>query len=603
MKLSGTPTRQRESPSAFDAPPQGATPGRLAERQAALAAMGAVMLAALAVVAPFLRYGTASGHDIAFHLASWMDVARQWQQGILYPRWAAWANFGYGEPRFIFYPPMSWLLGAALGSILPWKVVPGTFIWLSLTLAGATMFRLARQWMRPREAICAAVLYTVNPYQLLLVYFRSDYAELLASTLFPLVVLYASRLAAAPATRSASATAQVLRSALARNVAMLALVFAAVWLTNAPAGVVVTYSLTLLLVILALLRRRAATFLGGAAAMVLGWLLAGYYIVPAAYEQGWVRIAEALSSGLRPEQNFLFTAINDPEHNQFNLTVSTIAAAQIAITGVAAVVSSLARRAARELWWALLVLGAAAAALMFPATQLAWRYLPELRFVQFPWRWLFALGLAFAFFVAAALRETRARLAWTLLMAAMLAGVGAYLVHLTWWDTQDVPVLQAAIGRDLRSASGYEGTDEYQSLGADHYDLPRGAPLVALVPAAEEGRGEGARPSRVHIERWEAQKKLFTVDARQPVVATLRLMNYPAWQVEVNGVATEAESHQDTGQMMIALPAGYSHVRVRFARTTDRTIGALLSGAAALALLGLARAGRRRSADIPERQD
>ncbi len=355
-----------------------------------------------------------------------------------------------------------------------------------------------------------------------------------------------------------------------------------------------TYSLTLVLVVLALLRRSAVALLAGAAAMILGWLLAAFYILPAAYEQSWVKITEVLSSGLRPEQNFLFTSINDPEHNLFNLLVSTIAAAQIAITGVAAVVSGRARQATREIWWPLLVLAAASAALMFRATQLAWRHLPELRFVQFPWRWLFALSLAFGFFAAAALRETRARLAWMLLLAAMLAGSGAYLVHVTWWDTQDAPVLQAAMGRDLRTAPGYEGTDEYQSLGADRYDLPRNAPLVALVPTGKEGRrAEGARMGRVHIERWEAEERLFTVDARQPVTAAVRLMSYPAWQVEVNGQPAEAEPQENTGQMMIDLPVGHSRVRVHFSRTADRTVGGLLSGAAVIVLVGLAWIGRR----------
>ena len=323
------------------------------------------MAAALAVVAPFFFLGSASGHDFAFHLSSWMDVAGQWRQGVLYPRWAEWANYGFGEPRFIFYPPASWILGAALGWILPWQAVPGSFIWLALVLTGASMYSLAREWMPAGDATRAAVFYAVNPYHLVVVYFRSDFAELLASALFPLVVRYAL-----------CSGGHMPR----RAIVPLALVFAAFWLTNAPAAVVTTYSLVLLLVVLAVMRRSATPLLAGATAMLLGFLLAGFYILPAAFEQGWVNIAEALSSGLRPEQNFLFTSTNDPDHNLFNLLISTIATALLAVAGGAAVVArrrgDTQYRETRKLWWAALALWAASVALMLPVSAPAWRYLP-----------------------------------------------------------------------------------------------------------------------------------------------------------------------------------------------------------------------------------
>ncbi len=147
------------------------------------------MATAFAVVCPFFVLGNASGHDFEFHMNSWIEVLGQWHQGIIWPRWAALAQFGYGEPRFIFYPPASWMLGGALGAALPWRVVPGAYIWIALTLAGCSMFLLARQWLPRRDAIFAAAVYAANPYHLVIVYWRSAMAELLVAALLPLLLL------------------------------------------------------------------------------------------------------------------------------------------------------------------------------------------------------------------------------------------------------------------------------------------------------------------------------------------------------------------------------------------------------------------------------
>ena len=63
------------------------------------------------------------------------------------------------------------------------------------------MFMLARQWMDRGDATFAAVLYAVNPYLLVTVYWRSAFAELLASALVPLLLLLSLRAGAEDKTR------------------------------------------------------------------------------------------------------------------------------------------------------------------------------------------------------------------------------------------------------------------------------------------------------------------------------------------------------------------------------------------------------------------
>lgn len=544
-------------------------------------------LAATAVVAPMPFLGNASGHDFQFHLASWMEAARQWRQGILYPRWAEWANWGFGEPRFIFYPPASWVIGAAMGLVLPWRVVPGAFIWLALVVAGMAMWKLAREWLDGPQAAVAAVLYAVNPYQLVIVYYRSDFAELLAGTLFPLVLWGALRISRGEW----------------RQVPLLAAAFAGIWLSNAPAAVMATYSLALALAVGCIVRRSLRPLVPGGTAMAAGFGLAAFYILPAAWEQRWVQIGKALEDNLRPVQNFLFTHANDPDFVRFNWKVSWVAVGTMIVTIVAAFFAARRRREAPDVWWIVAAIGAAAVFLMLPPSMVLWQHLPRLQFMQFPWRWLEALGVAYALFIAAAMGRLVTWKAWLapVLVLVATAAAAAAMVHTAWWDDEDVPVVADAI----RSGHGYEGTDEYMPIGADRYELPGNpddttrpndvsaepAPQVAMVDRAS-GSVVPLSGAQVRIDRWTAQQRIFTIRSTKQMWIAPRLLAYPAWTVKVNGQDALYGIGPATAQIIVALPAGTNRVEIRFRRTWDRMAGDAISIVAAGMLLGFAR--RRR---------
>src|SRR5262245_56086940 len=86
---------------------------------------------------PFLLVGIRGGHDFAFHTDTWLDFAAH--HSIL-PLWSVGASRGFGDARFIFYPPVSWLIGGNLCKILPAPVVPGIFVLLCLSIAGVSMY-------------------------------------------------------------------------------------------------------------------------------------------------------------------------------------------------------------------------------------------------------------------------------------------------------------------------------------------------------------------------------------------------------------------------------------------------------------------------------
>jgi hypothetical protein len=534
-----------------------------------------VAIAATAVIAPMLFLGQASGHDFQFHLASWLDVAGQWREGILFPRWAEWANWGFGEPRFIFYPPASWMLGAGLGSVLPWKEAPGAFIWLTLIFAGYAMLRFAREYLTPGQAAGAAVLYAVNPYNLVNVYYRSDFAELLAGAVFPLLLW---------------GTLRAMRDGW-RSLPRLAVPFAAMWLSNAPAAVLATYTVALVAFVCFIQQRAARPLVICGAGMATGFGLAAFYIFPAAWEQRWVQIEQILSDLLRPDHNFLFTHSDNPEFLIFNWKVSAVALGVILACGILAVFVARRRRDFSEVWFVLLALGGAATLMMFPVSILAWRWLPKLQFVQFPWRWLGPLDFVFAFFAAAAFGNAKQKwLCWTTTFV-LLSGLATAIVCDAWWDSEDIPVLTAGI----RSGHGYEGTDEYQPLGSSRYDLPgvNGdgdsvtgplVPQLAAFSASDPGLALSTG-ARLNVERWTAESRIFSSSSTAPILVAVRLLDYPAWLVALDGSAISASSEPETGQMLIPVPAGTHRIVIRLGRTWDRTLGACVSGLFLLAVL------------------
>src|SRR3954464_5502154 len=321
-------------------------------RQVLLTLVGAALLGIL----PLLIKGNVAAHDLQFHISSWTEVAQQWRHGIVWPRWAAGANYGFGEPRFIFYPPLSWLLGGFLALWFPVRALPAVFSFIAFFVAGCGMFALARKFVTERFAIAAAVVYALNPYHLITVYWDFRVAEMLASAIFPVAILY------------------TLESDEKdwRNAVPLSLAVAAVWLSNAPAAVMLMYTLALLLAVLTLIEESMRPLIHGGSGILLGLGSAAFYFVPAGFEQSWVNIFGIFGSGLTPKENFLFSVATDAPHTYFNFLVSGIALEEIVLFAFAAFFAIRSERMNRRSAAAVAIIGSFAALMMFKVSLWLW---------------------------------------------------------------------------------------------------------------------------------------------------------------------------------------------------------------------------------------
>ena len=512
-----------------------------------------IVIAATLAVLPITFRGNPWGHDVNLHLRSWMDAAQQFQEGTVFPRWAAGANQGFGEPFFIFYPPLSRLIGMTLGLVLPWKMVSGIYIWLMLVLAGAAMWKCASEWLAPPDALMASLLFAINPYLLIIAYKRGNYADLLACALFPLVVWGGTRMGPAPA----------------RTMLPLSVSFAAMWLSDLPAAVVASYALAALLVFNAIAYRSLRPLLFGALAIVSAFGSIAFFLFPAAWERRWVSIEEAVRSEWAPENNFLFTHNNLPQYVTFNQGLSFIALFLVAVTVIAALLARQLRQDDPWVWRSLAALAAISTFMMFPPSMILYKTLPEMRYVEFPWRWLSPLCVVTAFLFASALSQVHRKWISSVAVALVVASVSAMIIHTTNWDSSDY--LEGLIA-DAHSATGYpiRFGDWSNPLGSQLSKLDKAAPLVASVKPEDEG-------AQIQVERWRGERKVFSVSSPRPLLLKLRLLTYPAWQAKLDGNIVPVQTDPEVGQMLVPVPAGSSRVEIAFGRTWDRTVGNTVS--------------------------
>src|ERR1700722_1027193 len=163
---------------------------RIARRMA-----GPVIILAAAALAmtPQRLLGYSCGHDFDFHLVSWFETLSSWRHGLYYPHWAVSPNYGAGEPRFVFYPPITWMLGAALRFLMGWGYVPIMLAYGMLAGTGLATRALARELLGDGAATLAGCVAIFSGYALFTAYERSAFGELTGGFWIPLLLLFALR--------------------------------------------------------------------------------------------------------------------------------------------------------------------------------------------------------------------------------------------------------------------------------------------------------------------------------------------------------------------------------------------------------------------------
>jgi len=570
----------------------------------ALTGPAIILAAAVIAVGPLLWRGPSCGSDFGFHFISWIDAAHSISRGTLYPHWANSPNFGAGDPRFVFYPPITWMAGAVLGMFLPWSFVPLALFIVLLAATGMANRALAREAMADGPATLAGCAAIFLGYALFSVYKRCDFAELAGGFWIPLLLLFALR--------RRNPAGNFWERTFDGSAAPLALVVAGIWLSNGPVGIMAGYLLAAVALVSALIEKSPVPVVRAAVSTLAGMGLASLYLIPAVWERNWASVQYAVTlSHFVVENSWLFARHADPgmvSHDMLLHRVSKVAVGMLVVAFGGGVVAWIrgAVPGERKWWLPLALIPPAVLFLLFPISQPVWNALPEFRLLQFPWRWLVVLEAPMAICFASAVWCGRRALRVPLIAACAAVFVGISLAAAHWWFVECSSV-EATLQESVREGIGVPGKPEYAPPGVRYALVDRMVhsaclldrlPEAGLAPAWD---GEAAScnssawselvliadPSHPQAAMHMPEKRWIAGVADHAGYLILRLRYYPAWRVKVNGIPVTATAERERGFMAVPVPRGNVQVAVDWTTTGDVVAGRWVSAIALLLVTGL----------------
>lgn len=545
-------------------------------RAGGLSARASVLLLlalGLAVLLPEFWTGPSTSDSLRYNIV-WTDQFRAaFAAGDFYPRWLPASWDGLGSPTFYFYPPMAFWIGSVLDAITFRLLPTGALLTLTsavlLGVSGVAMRAWLAEQAGPRAALAAGAAYMIAPYHLYDIFARAALAETCAYAALPLVLLAMRRVGE----RGWAA------------VPWLATSYAALVLSHLPVALLAT---VLILPAYALFvgRGRASTILAAGVGGALGLSLAAAYLVPALGLAPYI-LAEAFGGDFYQPDTWFFWSGGVWTHAIMWVVGPAWLGAMLFAVAAAFSARAAARPSSTWFWsGAVLAMGLLIAGI--PPT--FWR-LPAIAQVQFPWRLM--VLVEFAAITAVALAAPRLRnppvVAAAVPMAVALAVAGALIVQ-------------------RLEASAARSAGDIVTIRAVYRDAPEYLPAGSVLPLGEDGL---PNPSLVRLPgpisapdvdiatspRPDGGLDVTVTSARRTNV-TVRRFAFPHWRViDADGRTVPLVRNPQRLVGWIA-PAGRSRYRLVAGRAPGEVLGLSISLAAALVLIGLAIATRRRGRHV-----
>jgi hypothetical protein len=331
---------------------------------------------------------------------------------------------------------------------------------------------------------------------------------------------------------------------------------------------------------------RGAARLAGAGAVTLA--MTAFFLWPQWVEAGWTQIS--LQTVQQDYRNYFLFA-KSPDDSVYRKSWADInhVASQITVaqTMMALLLGLMLRRilspwkaprGLSSITWFGLALAAFGLVISLPVSEPLWRYLPGLKFIQFPWRFQPLVALGCGLLAAAVIEmwptlnpKSRMRisafLTWVVIFSVALT---VMLTRLDESNTTRAQVTELLTGRGITpdEARRLQDKDDLRYIfnaANQIYFRPAGSDFNFYPPTEQPGGiSIISGPGRVVAQNINSARREFLVESEAPVRARIETYLYPHWVARLDGREITINVEQGSGLMLVDLPSGGSHLTLSY---------------------------------------
>ncbi|CAN5304671.1 6-pyruvoyl-tetrahydropterin synthase-related protein [soil metagenome] len=487
-------------------------------------------------------------------------------------RWVPDMGFGFGFPLFNFYPPLPYLFGEIfrLFGIAFVDTVKLTFI-SAFVASGISMYYLSKEFFGKWGGVISAIFYMWAPYHSVDIYVRGAMNESWGVVFFPVILLLSYRLI----TQQKSKT---------KNIIFLALGWVGLLLSHNLMAMIFAPVFAGWCIIWLLKSKNLKNILNLIISGVLSLGLVSFFTLPVLIEQKFVQTSTLIvgyydfSAHFATIKQLLFSRFWGygpsvwTDHDGLSFQVGYLHwILPAVIFGVTAFWFWKKRKL--ENWMIIIlyffIVGWLSVFMIHNKSTFIWLNINTLRYVQFPWRFLTLVILAFSFMMGGLVMIIPKKMYWII-----FAIVGGLLI-MNW----NYFLPQSGHLGPLTDNQKFTGAAWEQQQSAGIYDyLPN---TVKMVPNSSmknfvEVLDGSANVTNINLG---TNKNSFDIDVINNVRVRLGLFQFPDWRVYVDGkiVNTFIPDTEQLGRIYFLIPNGKHHVSVELHNTPIRNIGNIIS--------------------------